>query len=108
MRWRPAGGAESDLAHDGADATRALTEARRIFTGLTRRGFEPIGDSDDPRLDAFRLAAGALVCMANLIRRMIAALDAVEKKAAPGLGPWFDQDRDRFRRQFTKLYGARR
>jgi hypothetical protein len=94
---------DGDLATESLDA--ALAEARQVFTRLSRRGFEPLSDPDDPRIDAFRLAAGGLVTMAAILERMLAALDRAERRGEDILR-WFEDDRQVFSRHFAALYGA--
>ena len=89
--------------HPSADLDKALKDARRAFANLSRRGFEPLEGADDPRLDGFRLAAGALVTMSGLLSRMGADLDRVAD--LPG---WFEEDRKAFRDCFAKIYGGAR
>jgi hypothetical protein len=93
--------------HPSADLDKALKEARRAFANLSRRGFEPLEGADDPRIEGFRLAAGALVSMAGLLSRMGANLDR-----AADLPVWFEEDRrafsDCFARIYAKVHGGAR
>jgi hypothetical protein len=98
--------AVSAVADDGANDDRltdALVAAERAFAGISRRGFETLGD-DDPRIEAFRLAAGALVTMSRVLGMAIDALGHLDR-TAPGLVVYFEGDRDIFSRQFAMLYG---
>lgn len=91
---------------------KALIEARRAFAGLTRKGFEPLDEADDPRLEAFRAAAGALVSMSGILERMLARMAAAEeagrRDGGVGLAAWFEEDRRLFSGHFAHLYGGAR
>lgn len=94
--------ADADEFGDG-DLEEAAANAARAFKGLTRKGFEAV-ETDDARADSFRLAAGALVTMGEVLHRMLDAM-ANLNSGKPDLEEWFENDQTVFKGQFGKLYG---
>ncbi len=97
--------AGSDDAEIPAEAVGAIAaRAKEAFLGFGRKGFDAAGLDDEQHVEAFRIAAGALLAMTGQLEAYLGCLERIDK-GRPDLESWFRRDRDLFSDQFEKLYG---
>lgn len=90
-----------DPDFDGSEMADASAKALKK---LTRKGFEEDAHLDGDRVEAFNLAAGALIEIARQLENYLARLDQLNN-TEPALAGWFDTDKTLFSQEFTSLYG---
>ncbi|MDP6829876.1 MAG: hypothetical protein QF512_02845 [Alphaproteobacteria bacterium] len=79
-------------------------EAAAVFRKLSRRGFEAEALDDEDRQEGFRVGAGVLSALGEVLDGYLGGLGRLDQDA--GLEALFTADRAVFAREFGKLYGV--
>ncbi len=79
-------------------------EAAAVFRKLSRRGFEAEALDDEDRQEGFRVGAGVLSALGEVLDGYLGGLGRLDQDA--GLDALFTADRSVFAAEFGKLYGA--
>ncbi len=95
---------DDDMEVSEQEFGKALDDAKRVFTKISRRGFEDEALDDPEIVEGFALGAGALMAVDALIASFAGRLDDLDRDT--GLEGQFAADKDIFREQFAELYGG--
>jgi len=92
-----------DLNIEAGDRqTKIIEDARKVFTGIKRKGFDESAFNENGK-ELFGRAAEGLVAISGQLENFLTRVRALNKKGG-GLGQLFDEDREVFIRQFKKIY----
>ena len=80
-------------------------DAAKVFRTLSRRGFEAEALADEGRQEGFRVGAGVLSALGDVLNGYLGGLDGLDQDS--GLDTLFAADSAVFATEFGKLYGAR-
>jgi uncharacterized membrane protein len=80
-------------------------DAAKVFRNLSRRGFEAEALADEGRQEGFRVGAGVLSALGDVLNGYLGGLDGLDQDS--GLDTLFAADSAVFATEFGKLYGAR-
>ncbi len=84
----------------------ALTkDAAKAFRNISRRGFEAEALADEGRQEGFRVGAGVLSALGDVLNGYLGGLDGLDQDS--GLDALFAADSAIFATEFDKLYGVR-
>ena len=93
-----------DLNIEAGDRqTKIIEDARKVFTGIKRKGFDESAFDENGK-ELFGRAAEGLVAISGQLENFLTRVRALNKKG-DGLGQLFDEDREIFIRQFKTIYG---
>jgi len=104
-KFEQARGFQSPIDLNKEKLRDTIEASHQAFKSFTRSGFteEFAGNSDN--IEAFRLAAGALVQMEKILNNFLHTPIALEFRQAINLD-LFNKDKELFSDQFTTIYGA--
>jgi len=92
-----------DLNIEAGDRqTKIIEDARKVFTGIKRKGFDESAFDENGK-ELFGRAAEGLVAISGQLENFLTRVRALNKKG-DGLGQLFDEDREVFIRQFKTIY----
>ncbi|MDP6563658.1 MAG: hypothetical protein QF578_02430 [Alphaproteobacteria bacterium] len=101
--------ARRDLADEDefseAEQAALEDEGAREFRRISRRGFDEEALADEDRQEGFRIGAGVLYAVGNVLSRYLGELGKLDGDGA-GLASLLEADRATFAGEFGKLYGV--
>lgn len=96
---------ETPLSDEPEELDLAVTEAGKAFREFSRKGFADREAEDPTVVEGFRYGAGVVLTIVREIDRISDTLKRIDQHD-PDLAGWFQRDREIFRAQFRRLYGA--
>ena len=94
---------EPDIPED--EMAEFENTAAGVFRKITRQGFDEDALLNEDHLDGFRIGAGVLYAVDNILKRFVENLKKMDGDDG-GLSNFFDEDRTKFAGEFMKLYGV--
>ena len=104
-KFEQARGSQSPMDLNKEKLRNAIEASHQAFKSFTRSGFTEEFSSKPDNVDAFRLAAGALVQMENILKNFLDTPIISEFRRAMTLDQ-FNKDKKLFSEQFRTIYGA--